>query len=276
MKNKLNILALSFLTCLVLFATNASAQNSTSNPSDKIKVLNFATFHMGETADANKVDFDETSKTNQKNAQKIALMIAKFKPTIICVEVPAEEQEALNLEFEKYRSAGKPSAYKGEIGLIAFEVAKSCNIKKLYGIDYELAYNYNIFKEIENKIDPNTIQTFYTNPFKYFPSLQVDESKLTFFERMKIGNSPAFLDFLILTNADLLTHVGSDTGYEGADEAAKFYKRNLRIYANLNRIPATKADRIFIISGGSHTAFLREFMSRSPKYEMVNTMDYLK
>ena len=65
-------------------------------------------------------------------------------------------------------------------------------------------------------------------------------------------------------------------GFEGADEAAKYYQRNLRIYSNLNRIPMTNEDRVFILSGGSHTAFLNEFMKRSPKYEVVNTMDYLK
>ena len=37
-----------------------------------------------------------------------------------------------------------------------------------------------------------------------------------------------------------------------------------------------KNDRVFILSGGSHTAFLREFMKRDEKYEMVNTFDYLK
>lgn len=244
---------------------------------NKIKVLNFATFHMGETTDANKVDFDDKNPENQKNALSIAKMISKFKPTIICVEVPFEEQSALNIEFDKYlANSDKVSTYKGEIGLIAFEVAKLSNIDKVYGIDHEMKYNYNIVREIDDKIDGKTIQDFYSNPFKYFPELNVDESKLTFFDRMKIGNTDYFLDFLILTNADLLTHVGSEKGFEGADEAAKFYKRNLRIFANLNRVPVTKEDRIFILSGGSHTAFLREFMKRSPKYEMVNTLDYLE
>ncbi len=244
--------------------------------SDKIKVLNFATFHMGETVDANKVEFDEENIENQNNAKKIVQMISKFDPTIICVEVPLEEQDELDTEFKKYLNSEKPSSYKGEVGLIAFEVGRMSKVDKIYGIDHEMEYNYNIVREIDNKIDGKTIQEFYSNPFKYFPDLNVDETKLTFFDRMRIGNTNGFLDFLILTNADLLTHVGSGEGFEGADEAAKFYKRNLRIYSNLNRIPATKDDRIFILTGGSHTAFLREFMKRSTKYEMVNTLDYLE
>jgi len=255
--------------------TEVQTQESVST-SDKIKVLNFATFHMGETVDANTVDFDEKNLENQKNANKLAVMLSKFKPTIICVEVPIESQDALNTEFQKYLSeANGPSSYKGEIGLVAFELGRLSKIDTLYGIDSEMEYNYDIVRQIENKIDPTTIQKFYSNPFQYFPELNVDESKLSFFDRMKIGNTDAFLDFLILTNADMLTHVGSENGFEGADEAAKFYQRNLRIFSNLNRIPVTNTDRIFILSGGSHTAFLREFMKRSPKYEMVNTQDYL-
>jgi len=55
-----------------------------------------------------------------------------------------------------------------------------------------------------------------------------------------------------------------------------YYQRNLRMYSNLNRIKLNEEDRIFILMGASHTAFFRDFISRSPKYEMVNSFDYLK
>ncbi len=74
----------------------------------------------------------------------------------------------------------------------------------------------------------------------------------------------------------MLAFAGTENSFEGADEAAKYYQRNLRIYSNLNRIQMTTDDRVFILSGGSYTAFLGEFMGRSPKYETVNVMDYLK
>jgi len=89
-------------------------------------------------------------------------------------------------------------------------------------------------------------------------------------------NEPVYLDFLINTNADKLLYVGTDDGFEGADEAAKFYQRNMRIYSNLNRISMDKNDRVFILMGGAHTAFLREFMQRSSKFEMVETLNYLE
>ena len=47
---------------------------------------------------------------------------------------------------------------------------------------------------------------------------------------------------------------------EGADAAAKFYHRNLVMFSNLNQIPMTKDDRIFILMGGTHTAFFYGFL----------------
>jgi hypothetical protein len=38
----------------------------------------------------------------------------------------------------------------------------------------------------------------------------------------------------------------------------------------------TKNDRVLILMGSAHTAMLREFINRSPKFEMVNTLDYIK
>ena len=81
---------------------------------------------------------------------------------------------------------------------------------------------------------------------------------------------------MITVNADILTHAATESKFEGADEAAKYYQRNLRMYTNLNRIDLKSSDRVFILMGASHTAFFRDFISRSPKYIMVDTFEYLK
>ena len=146
----------------------------------------------------------------------------------------------------------------------------------MYGIDHKMEYNYNINEDLVNSLDSITYNRFKSNPFESIPELNIFEEGLTLLEKLKRMNHPSFLDFLITANADILTYVGTENGFEGADEAAKYYHRNLRIYSNLNRLPLKKADRVFILSGGSHTAFLNNFMDRSLKYEVVNTIDYLK
>lgn len=242
----------------------------------KIEVLNFATFHMGTTTDAKSIEFDEESAKNQKDAKEIATAIARFKPTIICVETEPSDNNELNSEYQQYlQSPDIASTYYGEVGLIAFEVGRLSDVTSLHGIDHKLEYNYNIGNEMVNHVDSNTITSMMLDPFKDIPDLNAFQDGLSTAEKLRRMNHPKLLDMLIVYNADMLALVGSEEGYEGADEAAKYYQRNLRIYTNLNRIPMSKNDRVFILSGGSHTAFLNEFMRRSGKYEVVNTMDYL-
>ena len=243
----------------------------------KIPVLNFGTFHMGETTDANKTEFDENDKKKQDEVKVIAEMLALFKPTVIIVETPPTYDKKLQKEYNEYLS-NPALKFKdpSEIELLAFQLGRLSGTKRIYGIDHKMGYNYNIGNEMINSIDSTWHNKFYKDPLKYYPEVNKNEEKLNTLDKLKLTNHNSYLNFLIEVNAEMLAHVGSENGFEGADEATKFYQRNIRIYSNLNRIKLTENDRVFILMGAAHTAYLREFMSRSPKFEMVNTFDYLK
>ncbi len=63
--------------------------------------------------------------------------------------------------------------------------------------------------------------------------------------------------------------------YGGADMVADWYKRNLRIFANLSRI-SEPGDRIFIIYGQGHIKILRDLVVESPDFCLVDPLPYLK
>jgi len=243
----------------------------------KIPVLNFGTFHMGETTDANKTEFDENDKKKQDEVKVIAEMLALFKPTVIIVETPPTYDKKLQKEYNEYLS-NPALKFKdpSEIELLAFQLGRLSGTKRIYGIDHKMGYNYNIGNEMINSIDSTWHNKFYKDPLKYYPEVNKNEEKLNTLDKLKLTNHNSYLNFLIEVNAEMLAHVGSENGFEGADEATKFYQRNIRIYSNLNRIKLTKNDRVFVLMGAAHTAYLRDFISRSPKFEMVNTFDYLK
>ena len=60
-------------------------ENNFNVDDDKIKILNFGTFHMGETNDANKTEFDKNDKKNQLAIHEIATKLLLFQPTVIIV-----------------------------------------------------------------------------------------------------------------------------------------------------------------------------------------------
>ena len=239
---------------------------------NKIQILNLGTFHMGETNDAHKTEFDENDKKNQNAVKKIAEKLALFKPTVILVETPPSFDQKLQAEYNEYLNNPKMTFKNpSEIELLAYEVGRISGTKKIFGIDHKMEYNFGIGSEIKNTIDSYWLAEFYKNPFKYYPEINVDQDKLNLLDKLKLTNSNTYLNFLIEANAEMLSHAGTENGFEGADEATKYYQRNIRMYSNLNRLQLTEKDRVFILLGASHTAYFRDFISRSPKYKMVNT-----
>jgi len=247
-------------------------------PQKPVQVLNLGAFHMGNSSDANTTAFDENDPDNQRQVHKIAEKLAAFKPTVIAVEVPPEKNEQLQASYQAYLDNPEMNFENpSEVELLAFEVGRLSGAERIYGIDHKLAYNYRIGQEIDNQIDPELYKEFFANPAAFYPELAgFDQEGLSLLERLRRMNMNRFLDFLIAVNADMLTHAGTEGHFEGADEAAKYYQRNLRMYANLNRLDLEEGERVFLLMGASHTAFFRDFMSRSPKYQMVSVFKYLQ
>lgn len=285
---KINFL-LSSIVFLIIISCNNKTEKKKENikevESSKIQVLNFGTFHFGSTPDAHKTEFDETNNENQKEIREISKMIAEFKPTIICVEKTPENNDLLIESYKKFLENPSDLIMKfGETSMIAFDVARLSNTNRIYGIDNHMGYNYSLGDYIENKpelensIDPKTYLEITKNPFKDDPGMRKRSNnyeQLSLLEKFRFINEPKYLDHSIVSNADKLLYVGIEDGFQGANNAAIFYHRNMKIFSNLNRIKMNKNDRVFILMGAAHTAFLREFFERSPKFEMVNTLEYL-
>ena len=253
---------------------------------NKIKVLNVGSFHFGSTTDAIKVQFDETDTSNQAAVRQLSQWLAQFKPTIICLEFLPEYADKVNQRYQAYlRDPSQLDTLYGELSMVGFDVARLSGLTKVYGIDNHLGYNYSLgdfiedSPELENAIDRQTYLQLTNEPFKYHPQLKdLNErfDQLSLIEKLRLINQPQMLDYSLNTNADKLFYVGIGDGFEGAEQAAQFYLRNMKIYSNLNRIKMSKHDRVLILMGAAHTAMLREFIERSPKFEMVNTLQYLQ
>lgn len=284
--------ALALITILTIISCNNKIEKHIKEneklenlDSSKIKVLNFGTFHFGNTPDANKTAFDEENKDRQKEVREISKMIAEFKPTIIVVEKLPKYNDKLNEMYQDWlKDPSELNTENGEISMIAFDVARLNKVDKIFGIDNHMGYNYGVgdyierHPDLENSIDPKTYLQITNNPFEDYPKMaKMDENykDLSLIEKLIFINNPIYLDNSINSNADKLLYVGVDDGFEGAENAAIFYHRNMKIFSNLNRIKMDKSDRVFILMGAAHTAFLREFFRRSPKFEMVNTLEYL-
>lgn len=262
---------------LILTAMLTSAQDPETDLkfNDAVPVLNMGTFHMGYSPDAETTEFDEHDKQNIQEVHRIAKAIAAFKPTVIVVERLPENNERLQQHYRNYlEQPDMKFAKPTELELLAFEVGRLADTERIYGIDFQEGYNYRIASQVENSLDSHTY-------YRYMEMLNEFESKspeeeMTVLEKLQWTNDPRYQDVLININADMLTHISSQGEAEGAEEASKFYHRNLVMYSNLNQIEVSGEDRIFILMGGTHTAFFNMWLKRSPKYKLEEVETYLK
>jgi len=266
--------SLIIVVSMSLVSISFFAQNKILDSNSKIKVLNLASFHMGETNDAHKTEYDENDPKNKKENQIIAAMLADFKPTVICVEALPKDTDGLNKSYQNFlKDPNMKFKNMSEVQLIAFELGRLTGVRKLYGIDHRMGYDYPKIDSLAKVLDNKVYLNYIHKAEKYGSFINEELSTL---EHLKRLNTSEYLDYLINFNADMLTYVATKDNFEGANEAAEFYKRNLRMFSNLNQVPLKEGDRVFILMGGTHTAFFNSFIKRSPKYDLVPVSDYLK
>lgn len=272
---KTTLIAFVFLLTGNLFAQ--TAETTSQKEASKIQVLNIGVFHMGQTSDATSTEYDEASKKAQQEIKDVTLAIAKFKPTIILVEQQPKQQEALETAYKQYLNdvTADTGFYKtNEIQLLGFEIGRLANVAKIVAIDHRMGYNYNM-EPLAKKL--NATKFFETGKHlqALMSTVDTDVETMGLKKALLLLNTHDAHNFLININADLLMYANSKDGFEGADEAAKFYQRNIRMFANINKVDMTKDDRVLIISGATHAAFFNKFMSRSMIYNLVPLSKYL-
>ena len=266
------ILILTFTT-FILVACGKKEKLNEEPLTQKVKVLNVGTFHMGYTTDQYKSEFDPKLKANKDQLATLNQLLAEFKPTIILVEAEPKEQDALEKNYAGYLvDPTKETAFQNETQFIAFEIGRLSQTKKIIGIDKQLGYNYMGIDELAHEIEAKTYLNGQKAIKKILESLYT-EPLINRFIKM---NEQSYYDAMINLNADLLTYVNTENNFEGADAAGDFYLRNLKMFANINRVKVNDSDRILILSGSTHAAFFDMFMKRSPKYELVPITNYLK
>lgn len=264
MTKRFLLILLFTVSTLPLIAQNKIPEN------EKIKVLNFATFHLSNSTDANTSPVDINNPEVQKQIDKVVQELVKFKPTIICIEIPAKESSGTNEIYQEYKEdQSSTTNWAEEVNAIAFEVGRLADVANIYGIDSKLEFDYQkLLKMAEESKSSSTAE--FLNKYKRDIAAFNDLNVLGKFQLMNTkkwkSNHFNFYNYL----ATMHTQNNS----EGADIVSEFYKRNLRIYSNLADVPKDKSDKILIITGGTHTSYLDVFLENEPKYELIDATKY--
>ena len=260
--------------CETDFKPNRNQREVQSKKCDgKIPVLNFGTFHFLFSTDANTTFIDINDPEVVNEIRELNLRIAQFKPTVILTEDIPEINTELQSKYKEYVGNNDSlSTYYGEVGLVAFEVGRLSDCKRIYGIDdHEFRnYDYKIGDRNQQHINDPTFAQIKKESKEWD---KIDS--LPLMERLIQTNTEAYRNFIININMDNLHYVNSDGTFDATDQALRLYHRNARWFANINKIELDTNDRVFILGGAAHTAFLHDMFERSPKFCLVNVEEIL-
>ncbi len=266
-----------FISVLTLLVLSCNSEIKEDNPKQSpikatetsgIPVLNFGTIHLSGSTDAYASITDVNNPQSKAAIKKIVDELVAFKPTIICVEIPPESTEFMNETYQNYKTDRTSRInYSEEVNVIAMEVARLSGTKTIYGIDNPIGFDYPSLIQIANQNAEDSLHVRQT--MTYYEQLN-EKPLLEQFEEINTKAAKmATFDFY-----NVLATMHTPGQFEGADVIAEFYKRNLRMYTNFSDIPVTKADRVLIVMGATHTAYFDVFIANSSKYTLENASNY--
>ena len=226
-------------------------------------------------ADQVKVELDDVlSPARQKQIEALVASLARFKPTKIAIEhTPSREAKTL-AEYRAYLD-GNFELSRNEIHQVAFRLGKQLGLTRLYAIDHSQGLDFAgamqfamangqqdqvaAFQRLTKRIESIFGEIYAKGTMAQIVAAQNDD--------MRADEGIALYQ--------LLSRIGKDSLYPGADIASDWYKRNIRIYANILRIIESPNERVLVLIGGGHRPLLRQFLMQSPGYEFVPTLPYL-
>jgi hypothetical protein len=243
-------------------------------------ILILGTFHMDNPRlDSTNIEADDVlSAQRQREITELVEKLASFKPTRIAIEAPYGS----TVWPERYTRflAGKYELKRNEIEQIGFQLAKKLNLPKIYPIDFPLYMSGLRPDEVEEP-RPQPSQTTVAKPATpTAPPALSEEDKLlrrsTVTEFLRYLNDEKRIQSDHAQYMQMLLPNDNPAIYARADLVTNWYKRNLRIWSNLNRITEFPRDRVLLIIGSGHLKILKGFATDSPYFCLADTKTYLK
>lgn len=277
-------LACSFLLIMLVMITFQSESAEAQKPNrESVKVMLLGTVHLdnpGRDAINPKVPNVLTDE-KQKELKAVRNALAEFQPNKVALEVEMKHQASFDSLYQQFKE-GKLNTFatgdfvskRSEQFQIGFKLAKKLGHNHVYAVDHQLPMEIGKIMKAAKQHDLQFLE--YFKQYKQSDLVRKTDSVLqngSLVEIYRLLNTTERVDKYYEPYVRSST-VTTDSAYVGANVTAQYYKRNLRIYANLMKI-ADPGDRIFMMFGAGHQPFLRPLLKDSPRVEFVDPMDYL-
>lgn len=273
---------------LVALATTSTvlAQQPTSEraepPAARAEVLVLGTFHMANRGhDIYNMHADDVlAPERQAEIAQLLDVLKKFRPTKIAIEAdllgPTNPTTLLRPKQYADYLAGSFRLGPNEIEQIGFRLGKELGLKTIYPVDADYDFPY---------------QRLVNYAKAAGRSKELDEIMGGFGEKTKAEGEflagHTILETLLWLNAEKqvayeaglysrLARFGEVGDWTGADLNSDWYRRNMRIYSNILQLIDSPNERVLVIYGSGHLAWLEHDVATNPDLRLRKLSELVK
>ncbi|HWA91389.1 MAG TPA: DUF5694 domain-containing protein [Rhizomicrobium sp.] len=243
-----------------------------ASAAEPVSVMIVGDFHMSNPGhDMHNVQVDDVlAPKRQAEIAAVADGLARFKPSLVAVEWPAD---LTTQRYDAYRK-GTLAPSHNEVVQLGFRLAAKANLDSVAGIDVDGDFPY---EPVQAYADAHGMKDVLANANAEIESFVQAQGRTlqtgTIGQTLRYLNDPA----LIAKGSNfyhLMLTVGGGTDQPGAELLTQWYKRNFLICANLVQ-RAKPGDHVVVFYGAGHSFLLRQCVSEMPGYRLVEANDYL-
>lgn len=241
-------------------------------PPAPVQVMVVGLFHLsnpGHDLHNMKVD-DVLAPKRQAELGAITDALARFKPDKVAVEWPRDTVEE---RFPKYLAGTLPPS-RNEVVQLGFRLARTAHAIGVYGIDADGDFPY---EPVKAYADAHGLSSLLDAEGAKIDRQMAEQQRLLAEQGLSAAlrrvNEPALIEQGNTFYRTAL-RMGSGNEQPGAELLAAWYRRNFLICANLVQL-AKPGDRIVVFYGSGHAFLLRQCVSETPGFQLVEPNDYL-
>jgi len=258
------------------------ASPETATQMARAQLLVLGTYHMANRGhDLYNLKADDVlSPQRQAEIAQLIEVLKKFNPTKIAVEADllAPDNPTTLERPRQYADylAGKRELSRDEVEQIGFRLARELGLKTIYPVnaDYDFPYQRLVdyakandrSPELQGIMDGFGAQVKAQN--EYLASHTILETLLYMNSDAKTAEDVGFYYRLV--------HFGEVGDWAGADLLSDWVRRNLRIYSNVMRLVDSPNERVLVIYGAGHLAWLRRDASGDPTVQLKKLQEFVK
>ena len=252
------------------------AQVHAQAPAPHAEVLILGTYHManpGRDLFNTKAD-DVLAPKRQAEIAELVEVLKRFRPTKIALEAEVGS-DRVPKRYAEYL-AGTHALTANETEQIGFRLAKEMGHKAVYPVDVDGDFP---FHRLQNYAKGS-------GRGKELESMMGEVGAMVKAQDEYLA-SHTVLQMLLYMNADdkvasdvglyyRQAHIGEPEDWAGADLVADWFRRNVRIYANIAQLAASPEERVVAIFGAGHLGWLRHDVASDPTLRLRKLSEFAK